>query len=109
MFPKVPQSSLGILSVPQLPPLEHPPLGTLQFYQQKQSTKSNLPTLYQRPCKDMRFECLVQATKFEMSRHEKPIFFFVGELVTPKNWPNIKVQKILEKMIKCHQVIGLHA
>ena len=27
MFPKVPQSSLGILRVPQLPPpLEHPPL-----------------------------------------------------------------------------------
>ena len=25
-FPKVPQSSLGILRVPQLPPLEHPPL-----------------------------------------------------------------------------------
>ena len=33
MFPKVPQSSLGILTVPQLPPppLEHPPLGTLQY------------------------------------------------------------------------------
>ena len=25
IFPKVPQSSLGILRVPQLPPLEHPP------------------------------------------------------------------------------------
>ena len=32
MFPKVPQSSLGILRVPQLPPpLNTPPLGTLQF------------------------------------------------------------------------------
>ena len=31
MFPKVPQSSLGILRVPQLPPpLNTPPLGTLQ-------------------------------------------------------------------------------
>ena len=35
MFPKVPQSSLGILRVPQLPPLEHPPLGTLQSFQPK--------------------------------------------------------------------------
>ena len=31
MFPKVPQSSLGILRIPQLPPpLEHPSLRTLQ-------------------------------------------------------------------------------
>ena len=31
IFPKVPQSSLGILRVPQLPPpLNTPPLGTLQ-------------------------------------------------------------------------------
>ena len=33
IFPKVPQSSLGILRVPQLPPLEHLPLGTLQIYE----------------------------------------------------------------------------
>ena len=34
IFPKVPQSSLGILKVPQVPPpLEHPPpLGTLQSH-----------------------------------------------------------------------------
>ena len=33
MFPKVPQSSLGILRVPQLPPpLEHPPLRILEYY-----------------------------------------------------------------------------
>ena len=32
IFPKVPQSSLGILRVPQLPPpLDTPPLGTLQI------------------------------------------------------------------------------
>ncbi len=33
IFPKVPQSSLGILRVPQLPPppLNTPPLGTLQL------------------------------------------------------------------------------
>ena len=31
MLPKVPQSSLGILRVPQLPPpLEHPPLRILE-------------------------------------------------------------------------------
>ena len=37
MFPKVPQSSLGILSVPQLPPpLEHPPLKNPRIYGQKE-------------------------------------------------------------------------
>ena len=44
MFPKVPQSSLGILRVPQLPPpVEHPPLGTLQHGMKTFRSKLTIP------------------------------------------------------------------
>ncbi len=45
MFPKVPQSSLGILRVGVVtPPLEHPPLRTLQFFNAFQGCCRVLPS-----------------------------------------------------------------
>ena len=45
MFPKVPQSSqTESLGVPSYPPLNTPPLGTLQVYQQNPTEKNTRKT-----------------------------------------------------------------